>query len=90
MSGASSAAAKGSTAASIRPVTTSSLLRRFGCGCGGMALSFGGPAGQFATMHRILLEEKRWIGEAVPGRTRLWSKTDSAVHGADIVMRPLR
>ncbi len=27
-------------------------------------LSFGGPAGQIATMHRILVEEKRWIGEA--------------------------
>ncbi len=28
------------------------------------ALSFGGPAGQIATMHRILVEEERWIGEA--------------------------
>jgi chromate transporter len=27
------------------------------------ALSFGGPAGQIATMHRILVEEKKWIGE---------------------------
>ena len=27
------------------------------------ALSFGGPAGQIAVMHRILVEEKRWIGE---------------------------
>ncbi|MFG1230384.1 chromate efflux transporter [Xanthobacter wiegelii] len=27
------------------------------------ALSFGGPAGQIAMMHRILVEEKRWIGE---------------------------
>jgi chromate transporter len=27
-------------------------------------LSFGGPAGQIATMHRIIVEEKRWIGEA--------------------------
>lgn len=26
-------------------------------------LSFGGPAGQVAMMHRILVEEKRWIGE---------------------------
>ena len=25
--------------------------------------SFGGPAGQIAVMHRILVEEKRWIGE---------------------------
>src|SRR4051794_33917060 len=28
------------------------------------ALSFGGPVGQIAVMHRILVEEKRWIGEA--------------------------
>ncbi|MFH1805171.1 MAG: chromate efflux transporter [Pseudomonadota bacterium] len=27
-------------------------------------LSFGGPAGQIALMHRILVEEKRWLGEA--------------------------
>src|SRR5437763_12360774 len=26
-------------------------------------LSFGGPAGQIALMHRILVEERRWIGE---------------------------
>ncbi len=28
------------------------------------ALSFGGPAGQIAVMHRILVEEKRWISES--------------------------
>ena len=28
------------------------------------ALSFGGPAGQIAVMHRILVEEKKWIGES--------------------------
>ncbi len=28
------------------------------------ALSFGGPAGQIAVMHRILVEEKRWIDDA--------------------------
>src|SRR5580692_8462917 len=27
-------------------------------------LSFGGPAGQIAVMHRILIEERRWISEA--------------------------
>jgi chromate transporter len=26
-------------------------------------LSFGGPAGQIAVMHRILVEERRWVGE---------------------------
>ena len=27
-------------------------------------LSFGGPAGQIAVIHRIVVEEKRWLGEA--------------------------
>ena len=27
-------------------------------------LSFGGPAGQIAMMHKLLVEERRWIGEA--------------------------
>jgi chromate transporter len=27
------------------------------------ALSFGGPAGQIAVMHRILVDEKRWVSE---------------------------
>ena len=27
-------------------------------------LSFGGPAGQIAVMHRIIVEEEKWIGEA--------------------------
>src|SRR5258705_8074303 len=27
-------------------------------------LSFGGPAGQIAVMHRILVDEKRWISES--------------------------
>ena len=27
-------------------------------------ISFGGPAGQIAIMHRELVEEKRWISEA--------------------------
>src|SRR3984893_18502976 len=28
------------------------------------ALSFGGPAGQIAMMHRILVDQKKWIGES--------------------------
>ncbi len=32
----------------------------FQIGC----LSFGGPAGQIATMHRILVDERKWIDEA--------------------------
>jgi chromate transporter len=31
--------------------------------CRVAALSFGGPAGQIAVMHRILVDEKRWITE---------------------------
>src|ERR1041385_1987090 len=27
------------------------------------AMSFGGPAGQIAVMHRILVDEQKWIGE---------------------------
>lgn len=27
------------------------------------ALSFGGPAGQISVMHRVLVEEKRWLGD---------------------------
>ena len=27
------------------------------------ALSFGGPAGQIAVMHRILVDEKKWYSE---------------------------
>src|SRR5689334_8850020 len=27
-------------------------------------LSFGGPAGQIAVMHRILVDERRWVSEA--------------------------
>ena len=31
--------------------------------CRVAALSFGGPTGQIAVMHRILVEEKKWISE---------------------------
>ena len=27
-------------------------------------VSFGGPAGQIAVMHKLLVEEKKWIGES--------------------------
>jgi chromate transporter len=27
-------------------------------------LSFGGPAGQIAVMHRILVDEKKWVSES--------------------------
>ena len=43
--------------------TASPSARRCGSGRGSPRSRFGGPAGQIAVMHRILVEEKRWIGE---------------------------
>ncbi len=44
----------------LKPESTGALLRTFGS----IGLnSFGGPAGQIAVMHRVLVEEKRWIDE---------------------------
>jgi chromate transporter len=48
------------TPAAALPATFAQALRfwlRLGC------ISFGGPAGQIAIMHRELVEEKRWISE---------------------------
>jgi chromate transporter len=38
-------------------------LEAFWTWCRVAALSFGGPAGQIAVMHRILVDEKKWISE---------------------------
>ena len=46
------------------PVTASASAKPSGSGCGSALLSFGGPAGQIAVMHRILVEEKNWISES--------------------------
>ena len=35
-----------------------------GCFSRSVFLSFGGPAGQIALMHRVLVDEKRWLDEA--------------------------
>lgn len=48
-----------SEAAPQRPTFRQAL----GVWCRVAALSFGGPAGQIAVMHRILVEEKRWVSE---------------------------
>jgi chromate transporter len=40
-----------------------SFREAFWCWCRVALLSFGGPAGQIAVMHRILVEEKRWVSE---------------------------
>ena len=52
-----------STAASGEPANPVSLSEAAWTWARIAALSFGGPAGQIAVMHRILVEEKRWIGE---------------------------
>jgi chromate transporter len=41
-----------------------SFREAFWVWCRVAALSFGGPAGQIAVMHRILVDEKRWISES--------------------------
>ncbi len=46
-----------------RPPSPVSLRQAFWVWLRIAALSFGGPAGQIAVMHRILVDEKRWIGE---------------------------
>src|SRR5829696_2567322 len=66
-------AAEGSTMTSTESVETAatatrpphgvSLREAFWVWLKVAALSFGGPAGQIAVMHRILVEEKRWISE---------------------------
>ncbi|HRK95042.1 MAG TPA: chromate efflux transporter [Rhodospirillales bacterium] len=57
----SSPAAASGKAAAARPVSLGEAARLwFKVG----VLGFGGPAGQIALMHRLIVEEKRWIDEA--------------------------
>ncbi len=46
--------------AAARPITRGESFRTW---CRVAALSFGGPAGQIAVMHRIIVDERRWISE---------------------------
>ncbi|HZP69750.1 MAG TPA: chromate efflux transporter [Pseudolabrys sp.] len=48
------------TSADARPAFGEAFLVWLKIGC----INFGGPAGQIALMHRILVDEKRWIDEA--------------------------
>ena len=50
------------TATSAQPLTPS-FREAFHVWLRVAALSFGGPAGQIAVMHRIVVEEKKWIDE---------------------------
>jgi chromate transporter len=49
----------GATATSTKPTFAEALALWGKLG----VLSFGGPAGQIALMHRLLVDERRWIGE---------------------------
>jgi chromate transporter len=51
------------TAENMRPGDVVPLREAAGAWARIAALSFGGPAGQIALMHRVLVEEKRWIGD---------------------------
>ena len=50
--------ATGNAPASVPFVTALKWWLRLGC------ISFGGPAGQIAIMHRELVEKRRWISES--------------------------
>ncbi|MFA5948687.1 MAG: chromate efflux transporter [Hyphomicrobium sp.] len=52
-----------SAAPNVKPVDHPSFAEAFRTYSRIGALSFGGPAGQIALMHRILVDEKRWIDE---------------------------
>ena len=43
------------------------------------ALSFGGPAGQIAVMHRILVEEKRWMDVELAASSRHGTRSGGGV-----------
>ena len=50
--------------AAARPRHGVSLAEAFRIWLRVAALSFGGPAGQIAVMHRIIVDEKKWVGES--------------------------
>lgn len=63
MTGAATRADRLDPPSPVRTIDDLSLGEAFWVWLRVAALSFGGPAGQIAMMHRILVEEKRWIGE---------------------------
>ncbi len=52
------------TARRAEPAHGVSLAEAFRVWLRVAALSFGGPAGQIAVMHRIIVDEKKWVGES--------------------------
>src|SRR5262245_31252022 len=55
--------AAASVPAALGPAVPPSFAEAVRVWAGIGVLSFGGPAGQIALMHRVLVEEKRWIDE---------------------------
>ena len=47
----------------VNPPSHPTFLEAFWVWCRIAALSFGGPTAQIAVMHRVLVEEKKWISE---------------------------
>jgi chromate transporter len=64
MSGAAESAITPPAPAETVPAHGVSLAEAVWVWTGIALLSFGGPAGQIAVMHRILIQERRWISEA--------------------------
>src|SRR5438046_2964034 len=62
-SGATEASAAPSTPWSRSSDCTPTVSEGFWVWLRVAALAFGGPAGQIAVMHRILVDEKRWVSE---------------------------
>jgi chromate transporter len=60
---ASTEAAQSANISAAAPERTVPFREAFRTWCRVAALSFGGPAGQIAVMHRILVDEKKWISE---------------------------
>jgi chromate transporter len=54
----------GNTVSRAVPAHGVSLAAAFRVWARVAALSFGGPAGQIAVMHRIIVDEKKWVGES--------------------------
>jgi chromate transporter len=55
--------AAGSAPAALGPAAPPTFAEALGVWARIGVLSFGGPAGQIALMHRVLVDEKRWIDE---------------------------
>ena len=69
--------------ANVRPTLRNLTAASFKVGC----LGFGGPAGQIALMHRVFVEEKKWI-ESARDTVRAHSLATTRGEGKSPVPRP--